>query len=265
MIGRNVLIFLCLVGAFALPRENFAQSAAPMPYDPAQQVPKQILDEAAATSEAAGSLARAGNYHQAARRYEALLERWPDAMNVSMAYPAQMALAGAHLDAAVNHVQFADKARGSKANHTLTEQQLNVVNDHLDQVYTLVGTAVHRAGQNGISGPDREEFICQAQLRLAAAIALHGMVNSNADEIDKGVAAYERTEACNPDARSVARHLRDERRNVSGSIWGTDTIATMVSRLVKDIVPLGGGSILSGAVDVGYIFYKKSQPLVLPR
>ena len=258
MTGRKVLIFLCAAGAFALPRESFAQPAAP-----AQQITKQILDDVAATSEAAISLAREGNYQQAARLYETLLERWPNAMDASTTYPALMVLAAAHLEAAVNRVTFADKARGSKANHTLAEQPLNVVNDHLAQVYTLVGTAANRAGGTRISGPDKEGFVCQARLRLAAAITLHGFVNSNASELDKGAAGYEQTEACNPDARNVAKRLRGESLNVANSPRGSDAIADTVSRFAKATGTVGG--VIGTVLNVSYDFYKKSQPLVLPR
>ena len=266
---RNALIAICVAGAVALPRAGCAQSTFPEQlqalYDRTQQFSKAILDDTLQTSERANSRVAEGNFYQAAREYEALLGRHQDTPDSLLTYPVLMALGGAHLEAAINLVWVAAKDAALKDNLKLRNQNRDAINDHIGQVYTLVGTAASRAHATGINGPDAAQFVCEASAKVNAAVIVHGIVNSNGGEVDMGIAGYQKIEGCYPEAGRIIGHLKDVRRNIDKSMMGSNSIAAMVSLFVKAAVPKG--SMISTFLDGGYKFYNERRPPLpnLPR
>ena len=267
MTGRNILIVGCAVGSLVLASESYAQPSIQAPlYGRIQDFSKKTLDDALATSERANGHARQDNFFQAVQEYEALLARSQGIPNAMMSYPVLMALAGAHLEAAIDRVMYADRSPALQKSLALREQNQTAINNHISSVYTLVGTAAREAGASGIAGPDKAKFVCGARDKLAAAISLHGIVNSIPGDVDKGIKGYEATESCSPDAKRAIRYLRGMRRDISNSPMSSDSIAKIVSLFVKEIVP--HGNLISEFIDLGYDYYKKNRPSVrevLPR
>jgi hypothetical protein len=186
--SREVLILLTVVGSLAPPSESYAQQSTQAPiFGRIQQFAKTALDATVETSERANRFTREENFFEAARAYETLLAGWQDTPDVLITYPVLMALAGAHFGAAINRVAYGARASELKENGKLREQNLDLINNHINQVYTLVGRAAARAGESGIEGPDLQRFACAARAKLAAAVSLHGIVNSNALEFVKQI------------------------------------------------------------------------------
>ena len=126
----------------------------------------------------------------------------------------------------------------------------------------MVGTAARRARESGLGGAEAEPFICEASAKLAAAVTVHGIVNSNAGEIDKGIAGYEKIAACVPGVDRVVGTLKGISRNVSGSPMSLDTIASTLALFAREVPK--GGPLIGSSIDAGYKYYRESRPPLPP-
>jgi hypothetical protein len=257
---RSILILLCAVGSFALAPNSWAQQSTISPiYPHVKDFSKDVLDDVQTTRELADSYVSHKEFLRAAQEYESLLKRREDTPAVLTTYPVSMALAGAHFEAAFYRVMNA-KSPDLKNNPALYEDNKRIINAHITQVYAHVIGAVRQAEESGISSADVSEFKCDARAKSTAAVSLEGIVNLSPGRLDEAIKGYKQLEACTPDTKSAIQYLTGVRRNMTGSIMGSDSIVSIASSFVETVVPRG--NIINFFIKVGYGLYERHQPPV---
>ena len=170
-------------------------------------------------------------------------------------YEFQVALAGAHLDAARLRLKYG-ASLGSDLK--LVEQNRALAVDHLNAVPSLVVAAAHEARGT----LDRDKFVCQAKKLLAEGQFLMGMSNRSVRDLRSAAEIYEKVSECDPNSRAHARemvaYIKSVDHEMSHSIMSSDNIMKVVTKFVAISVPKYGGY-LSGAVDLGYEFLKEKK------
>lgn len=215
-----------------------------------------FLDDARAMAEKGRSFENQDRIFEAIRVFEEISTRGAQTSpQLEHTYEFQVALVGAHLDAARLRLKYG-ASLGSDLK--LVEQNRALAVDHLNAVPSLVVAASREARGE----PDQDKFICQARKLLAEGQFLMGMSNRSVKDLRSAAQSYEKVSECDPSTRAHARemvaYIKSVDREMSHSLMSADNIMKIVTKFVAISVPKYG-SYLSQAVDLGYEFYKEKK------
>lgn len=243
-----VLGSMCQCGA------THAQPGLPPPaFDRAQNFAMAIQEDAKLTASRADARWQQSRFVQVIEEYESFIGRAQSVPEATMNHSVMMLLAGAHLEIALGRVSMPEFQ-----NPSFRDQYRKLANIHLNQTLELLRSTVAAAAAAGQSEAEKQNFLCGLFLRLAGTVALRGIVNNVADDLETGIRNYETSAPCNEDSKSTVQYLRGLKRNMTGSPFGSDAIVAFTAKLTRSSgTP---GKFIAPFIEASYDFYQKRQP-----
>jgi hypothetical protein len=236
---------MCLGGA------SYAQPSMPPAFDRAQNFAIAIQQDAEATAKRADAMWQQNRFVQVMQEYEGFLGRAQSVPEATRYYPVLMVLAGAHLEIAIARISMPEFQT------RFHDEYRRLANAHLDRTLDLLRSANLAAAAAVPNAADNQNFLCHVFLRLAATVALRGIVNNVPADLDFAIKNYERSAACNSDYRSTIQFLRGLERNMTHSPLGSDAIVAFIAKFIGSTSK--PGKYIAPFIEAAYDSYQKHQ------